>query len=40
MCTLIIKKKHICVFIYVQPNIENGLTKTIDLGYIIFNKAN
>jgi hypothetical protein len=32
MCALIIKKKHIGVFVYVQPNLENGLTKRINLG--------
>jgi hypothetical protein len=32
MCPLIIKKEHIGVFIYVQPTMENGLTKRINLG--------
>jgi hypothetical protein len=32
MYALIIKKKHIEIFVYVQPNLENGLTKRINLG--------
>jgi hypothetical protein len=32
MYALIIKKKHIVVFVDVQPTIENGLTKRINIG--------
>jgi hypothetical protein len=32
MCALIITKKHIEVFVYIQPNLENDLIKRINLG--------
>jgi hypothetical protein len=31
MCALIIKETHIGVFIYLQPTMENDLTKRINL---------
>jgi hypothetical protein len=32
MCALIIKKKKVGMFIYVQATMKNGLTKRINLG--------